>query len=55
MDTFHQRKFRGCSFDYFSMIRSRGVKECYPVILACIPTQFNGFMPSDHVITSCDM
>ena len=51
MSAFHQRKFRGCSFDYFIMIRLREMKEWHPLILVCIPT----CLSSDHVITSGDM
>ena len=42
MGTFHQHKFRHCSFDYFSMIRSNDIKEWYPLILVCDPTKFGG-------------
>ena len=45
----------GLQLDYFSMIRSREMKMWYPLILVCIPTKSGGCMPSDHVITSCDM
>ena len=57
MGTFHQRKFKGCSFDYFSMIMLCEMKQWYPLIrypliLVCILTMFCGCMPSDHVIMS---
>ena len=55
MGTFHQRKFMGCSFDYFSMIRSLEMKEWHPLILVCIPTEFGGCVPSDLWIKSHDM
>ena len=51
MGTFHQRNFKSCSFDYFSMIKLREMKEWYPPILVYIPT----CLSSDHVITSRDM
>ena len=51
MGTFHQRKFTDCMFDYFSMIKSREIKERYSLILVCIPTKFGGCTPSDQVIT----
>ena len=39
MGTFHQHKFMGYSFDYFSMIRSLEMKEWYPLILVWILRQ----------------
>ena len=45
----------GCSFDYFSMIRSLEMKEWYPFFLVCIPTEFGGCMPSTHATKSRDM
>ena len=54
MGTFHQHKSRGCSFDYYSAIRPREIKEWYSLILRCTPTKFGGFMSSDHMITSRD-
>ena len=41
--------FRRCSFDYFSMIRSRRMKICYHFILLYIPTEFGGY----GVLGSC--
>ena len=55
MGTFHERKFRSCSFDYFRIISSREKKEWYSLILVCIPTKFGGCMSSDHVITTREM
>ena len=52
-ENFHQPSFKGCSL--ISMIRSRELKEWYPLILACIPNKFVVFISSDHVITSRDM
>ena len=40
MGTFHQPKFKECSFDYFSMIRLHELKECCPLILVSVPTKF---------------
>ena len=51
MSNFHQRKFSGCSFDYFIMIKLREMKEWYPPILVFTPTCISG----DHMITSRDM
>ena len=55
MGTFHQRKFSGWSFDYFSMVRSRKMKEWNSLVLEYISTKFVGCMSSDHVITSRDI
>ena len=40
-----------CNFDYFSVIRSRGMKEWYPVIVVCIPTKFGCV----SILESCAM
>ena len=42
MGTFHRSNFRGCSFDYFSVIRSRDMKIRYNFILICITTKISG-------------
>ena len=55
MGAFYQRKFIGCSFDYFSMIRSLEMKQWYSLILVCIPTKSGGCMSSDYGIKSSDM
>ena len=60
--TLNRHKSRGCSFDYFSVIKSRTMKKWCSLILICIPTKFGccSFieifnLPSDHVISSRDM
>ena len=41
--TFHRSNFRGCSFDYVSVINSGHMKICYPLILICNATKFGGY------------
>ena len=43
MGTFHWSNFRGCSFDYFSVIRSCDMKIYYYLILICITTKIGGY------------
>ena len=43
MSTFHQSNFRGCSFDYFSVIKSRDMNICYHLILICITITICGY------------
>ena len=38
IDTFHESNFRGYSFHWFSVIRSRHLKICYHLVLICILT-----------------
>ena len=43
MGIFHQRKFRGCGFDYFSLIRLRDKRERKVIMLVYIPMKFNDY------------
>ena len=43
MGTFHRSSFRGCSFDYFSVIRSRDMKIYYHLILIFITIKTGGY------------
>ena len=47
---FYQRKFRGCTFDDFSVMMLCGMREWYPFILICIRTDFGACSPRESLM-----